>query len=153
MRLYLIRHGEAGRAASDALRELTEEGRARTRHNAAAALPTMVSPIATVISSPLPRARQTAAIIQGLWGPQVPLLVDSCLVPESSPVAVAQFVDALAAEAWPLVLVAHQPLLGNLLGWLTDRPELASTVTTSSISAVDLIAFARGGGTLDWQLF
>ena len=152
MRLYLIRHGEAGPAQRDAQRELTEAGRARIRHNAAAVLPRLATPAATVITSPLARARQTAAIVQGLWNPDASLVVDDCLVPESSPEAVARFVDALPEQAWPLVLVGHQPLFGSLLAWLSDRPELANTMTTSSISALDLITFAKGCATLDWQV-
>ena len=152
MRLYLIRHGEAGPAGRDAMRELTDEGRARTRHNAAAVLPRLVTPVATIITSPLIRARQTAAIVHGLWSPDVPLVVDDCLVPQSTPAIVTGFIEALPDEAWPLAVVGHQPLFGSLLAWLTGRPELANTVTTSSISALDLITFAKGCGTLDWQV-
>lgn len=152
MRLYLIRHGEAGQAPRDSLRELTREGRARTQHNAAAVLPRLVTPATTIIASPLARARQTAAIIHGVWNPEAALVVDDCLVPDSSPEAVARFVDALPDQAWPLVLVGHQPLFGSLLAWLCDRPELANTVTTSSISALDLITFGQGCATLDWQV-
>lgn len=152
MRLYLIRHGEAGSASRDDLRELTPGGRTRTGHNAAAVLPRMITPAASMVVSPLVRARQTAGIVHDLWCPDSPLAVDDCLLPESNPKAVARFVNALPDEAWPLVLVGHQPLLGSLMAWLCDRPELAHTVTTSSISALDLIAFAQGCGTLAWQV-
>jgi len=155
LRLYLMRHGEAGSAPRDEVRELTQRGREHCRHNLLKALPRLASAPATVVSSPYSRALQTAAIAHAILGDGTnppPLLVDDCLVPDASPRAIADFIEGLGEDAWPLVLVGHQPLLGALLAWLTDRDDLAASVATASISALDMVAFARGGASLDWQI-
>src|SRR5580704_4937066 len=62
MRLYLLRHATAvDIASSDALRELTKEGREEARIAGAALAELGVKP-SHVFSSPLVRARQTAEI-------------------------------------------------------------------------------------------
>ena len=154
-RLYLMRHGEAGSAPRDESRELTPWGREHCRHNLLKALPRLGGAPVTLVSSPYSRALQTAAIAHAVLGnsanPPV-LLVDDCLTPDASPLAITRFVEGLGDDAWPLVLVGHQPLLGRLLYWLTDRDDLAGSVATASISALSLVAFARGGGSLEWQI-
>lgn len=156
MRLYLVRHGEAGRAAEDSLRELTARGRADTLAVCQRANELIAGAPATLLVSPYARALQTAEIVQSVLFPQsvdCPLLtIAPCLTPDQYPETVATFVDTLPPAGWPLVMVGRQPLLGEMLAWLTDRPESAHSVPTSSISAIDLIAFARGCGTLQWQL-
>lgn len=156
LRLYLIRHGEAGNAARDDLRELTPRGREQVRENSRLASERMPDAVETLVASPYARALQTAAIVHQVWrgrgGGASPFLVNDCLVPSGSVLNVVRFVDGLPPTAWPLVLVGHQPLMGTMLAWLTDRPELAGTVATSTISALTLIAFAEGGGKLDWQI-
>src|SRR5207244_9237366 len=67
MRLILFRHGQAGDAdpakwPDDGLRPLTERGSRRTRE-AALGLARLVPSIQRIVSSPLERAIQTAAIL------------------------------------------------------------------------------------------
>lgn len=155
LRLYLIRHGEAGSAIRNDLRELTSEGRERVRDNCHVARERMPEAVETLVASPYVRALQTAAIVHQAWprqGGASPFLVDHCLVPSGSVYDVVRFVDGLPPAAWPVALVGHQPLMGTLLAWLTDRPELAGTVATAAISALTLTAFVEGGGSLDWQV-
>lgn len=155
-RLYLVRHGEAGSAAQDSLRELTARGRAETLSVCEQVAGQMPELPKTLLVSPYTRAVQTAAIVRSILMPDVTdpagYRVTPCLTPDEYPEKVAAFLDAEAQITWPLVMVGHQPLLGEILAWLTGRPELAHSVPTSSISAVDLITFARGCGTLSWQL-
>ena len=54
--------------------------------------------------------------------------------------------------AGPVFLVGHQPLMGRLLAWLTDRAEVSTAFGTSGLAAVELITPARGCGTLLWQI-
>jgi len=75
--------------------------------------------------------------------------ISELLRPETS-------VERLAGELeanteWPLVLVAHQPLLGKLLAWLVDEDSLRHAVPTSGLYALDVIAFVRGGASLLWH--
>src|SRR5690606_952691 len=102
LRLYLMRHGEAGSAPRDEVRELTQRGREHCRHNLLKALPRLASAPATVVSSPYSRALQTAAIAHAILGDGTnppPLLVDDCLVPDASPRAIADFIEGLGENA------------------------------------------------------
>jgi phosphohistidine phosphatase len=115
--LYLVRHAEAldvGEAgiASDAERPLSAQGEADARLQGRALRALEVEPT-VVLSSPLLRARQTAALLGGdrgawrvtLWAP---LAVGGALEEVVARVASAKAHDVL-------VLVGHEPQLGALL--------------------------------------
>lgn len=132
MRLYLLRHGPAAQpdlATQDASRPLTQAGMelmTQAMQHHVQHLPK----IHHVWCSPYLRARQTAHIlaealhrrdVQGGEPRSVlePMERDD-LTPGSRPGAV---LEAVQVEAWEdpdeaLVLVAHEPLLGRLLGLL-----------------------------------
>ena len=151
MRLYLARHGEAGAAATDDLRQLTPQGREVCRDIYQQAQAQWSEPLGAVIASPLVRAQQTAQIALSLLPTTATeVLTSSQLRPESTPESVCQLLDK--QPHWPVLLVAHQPLLGLLLSWLTGDDILRYGVNTSSLFALDLITPARGCASLAWQL-
>lgn len=150
MRLYLARHGEAAYGHPDESRTLTDWGNKQTQANYRHCAPRFDVPLAGIVSSPLVRARQTAAIaLVNLPTTAVELLISPQLHPETP---VADTCAMLAQQtAWPLLLVAHQPLIGKLLAWFCDDSDLRYQVNTSSLFALEMIAIVRGGGTLLWQ--
>lgn len=115
MQLFIMRHGEAGwDAACDADRSLTSAGTAAvrvmlTKHK------DQLKGVSAIVSSPYLRARQTAALAAEILS--VPTqLPDAAFVPESS---VGDALVQLEQLPWQgLLLVAHQPLLGNLIAAL-----------------------------------
>ena len=150
MDLYIARHGEAGIAAYDDLRELTANGIATTRTIYTQNAASIHQSIATVICSPLVRARQTAEIALNVLPVRSSnLMVSETLRPESSPGVIASFLDSQAE--WPILLVGHQPVLGELLAWLTDQEHFRAGIATSSLYALNLITPAQGCGTVLWQ--
>ena len=149
MRLYLARHGEAGQAASDAERSLTLRGISETRAVFRSVASRISEPLTSLISSPLLRARQTADIALEL----LPCATDSVsisdkLLPSSSP---QKIVDLVFGFQFPVMLVFHQPVMGELLGWLTGDEYLRYGVATSSLYALDLFAPGQGCAELHWQ--
>ena len=148
MRLYVARHGEAGRAVSDDLRQLTARGVAETRAAYREAAGHLREPVAQLIASPLVRARQTAAIALELLPCTGSLQTSDVLRPESSPEAIASLLESATS---PVMLVGHQPVLGELLSWLTGDDYHRYSVDTSSFYALDLIVPAQGCGTLLWR--
>lgn len=150
MLLYIARHGEAGAAADDSLRELTANGRSETRAVYERFAARIEEPIQSIICSPLLRARQTALLArQSLPNVvQEPVIAEE-LKPASSPALLGNLLDR--QSRWPVMLVGHQPVLGELLSWLTDEPDHRYNLPTSSLHAVELIAAARGCGTLIWH--
>ena len=99
-----------------------------------------------IVTSPYQRARQTAAELMRTLNFAGELLVEAALTPAGDAGQVATLIDALGGET---LLVSHQPLVGELLCYLTDREDLAS-MDTANLAALDITACARGGARLLW---
>jgi phosphohistidine phosphatase len=106
MLVYLCRHAQAhpGHPGDpDELRELTVEGLVQAR-TLGELLAEQRDPPALVLTSPLERARQTAAAIGGAAGAIVRI------APELAPGAtLAALTEAIAGERGPIATVGHQP--------------------------------------------
>ena len=115
VRIYLCRHAQAGPGDPDELRELTAEGleQARALGERLAALPV---PPALVLTSPLLRARQTAAEVAAATG--APLRVEEALAPGAT---AATLHDAVGGERGPVATVGHQPDCSEIAYALTGR--------------------------------
>ena len=103
MRVYLCRHAKAGTGEPDELRELTAAGFEQARSLGDALAARADAPV-LVLSSPLLRARQTAAELGRAIG--VPVRVDEALAPGAT---VDDLTRALEGEPGPVATVGHQP--------------------------------------------
>ena len=103
MRLYVVRHAKSAPGDPDDLRPLTEEGRQQARE-LARRLASLPEPPVLVLTSPLLRARETAAAIARAT--RAELRVDERLAPGATAPGVR---EAVAGERGPVVAVAHQP--------------------------------------------
>lgn len=110
MRVYLVRHAEALPGQPDDLRPLSPAGAEQARLLGERLA--RVSP-RVVLSSPLLRARQTAAAIAKAADAE--LVVDERLAPGAS---VASLLSAVEGHAAPVVVVAHQPDCGEIVAGL-----------------------------------
>ena len=70
------------------------------------------------------------------------------LTPDGSPRGLVALVEG--GEVREVLLVSHQPLVGELLCWLCDDDSLAP-MGTAHLVALELTAFARGGAQLLWR--
>lgn len=159
MDLYFLRHGKAGNPLpdpeADMRRPLTDEGRAELRAAARGLRWLGIKPD-TIYSSPLTRARETAAIIADALGRDVietPLLAPGCDVDDIVPL-LRQHNDDDA-----IFLVGHEPSLSEMIGQLisgADRAHVA--MKKGACCSVDLATGAlrqpklAGEGTLNWLL-
>ena len=120
MRCYFLRHGLAVEAddwsGSDFDRPLTGEGRARMRR-AAKAMAALRLEIDVIVTSPLLRAKQTAAIIAKELQLHDRLVEDERLGGEFGPDRLA---DILAEHrrANAVMLVGHEPGMSRTIGHL-----------------------------------
>lgn len=118
--VYLVRHAiaaERGEAfPDDTVRPLTRKGRARMRL-AVAGLRTLKPGIEVILTSPLVRAAQTAAILAAGLPGGVPVCPSPALAPGRGPLDVAQALGALKKVS-AVALVGHEPDLGALGAWL-----------------------------------
>jgi phosphohistidine phosphatase len=113
VRVYLCRHAEAAPGEPDDLRELTDEGRRQARA-LGVRLAGLAEPPATVLASPLLRARQTAEAIAAETG--ATLRVEPTLAPGATADALH---DAVAGASAPVAAVGHQPDCSDITVVLT----------------------------------
>lgn len=126
MQLLVIRHGLAGdkeafarTGADDDLRPLTRRGK-REMTEAARGLAAVVRELVAIASSPLVRARQTAAIVARVYGID-DVIETPVLTPDARFPAFAAWLRALGVtddDAPPVAVVGHEPHLGHLVTWL-----------------------------------
>jgi phosphohistidine phosphatase len=114
MRLLIVRHAEAAPGDPDELRPLTATGREHARELGRRLRAEGLAPDA-VITSPLLRARETAAAL-GLGEPEV----DERLAPGATPLDVR---EAALLRGETVVVVGHQPDCGRAVAALAGGPE------------------------------
>jgi phosphohistidine phosphatase len=114
MRLVLVRHADAAPGSPDELRTLTSEGREQARALGERLQGEGIAADA-VLSSPLLRARETAAAL-GLGEPEA----DDRLAPGATGEAVR---EVIAGRGETVVVVGHQPDCGRIAATLTGGEE------------------------------
>jgi phosphohistidine phosphatase len=133
MKLYLLRHGEADWPdwdRSDEERPLTKKGRKEMRRMAKFLCDLKVCP-ATILSSPLRRARQTAKIVADCLNLQVQEELE--LAPGFNATRLRRLIDQHAGD--DLMMVGHEPDFSAVIRSLTGgRVRLAK----GGIARVDL---------------
>jgi phosphohistidine phosphatase len=152
--LLLLRHGIAADAApglSDSDRALTAEGARRMKRIAVGLKRLGVSPD-VVLSSPLRRAQETAALLVAVVNPSLPVEVYDRLAPGH---AASEVVGALRPyrAARQIVLVGHQPDLGELASYLlTGAPgRVPFAFKKGGVAAIDVSTVPpRSAGLLRW---
>lgn len=152
MILYFVRHGDAGKytgAADDEERVLTEAGVAALRAAAPLLRRLNLRPD-RVISSPLPRARQTAELVMADIGMAGEPVVDDRLRPG------AEWSDlARAMAAHPdvrrVMFVGHEPDLSSAVQLLAGASSVR--LRTGGVACVEFPGVPEpGGGELAWLL-
>jgi phosphohistidine phosphatase len=114
MRLLIVRHAQAAAGDPDELRPLTSEGREQARELGLRLREQGLAPDA-VVSSPLLRARETAAAL-ALGDAEV----DERLAPGATP---GDIRDAATGRGDTVVVVGHQPDCGRAAAELSGGPE------------------------------
>ncbi len=131
--LLLVRHAiaeERGAAwPDDDVRPLTKKGKTRMRE-VAARLQAIRETADIIVSSPLKRALDTARILKEEWQSEADVEVVNVLAPGHTPAETIAAVAKAASEE-RIVLVGHEPHLGELAAWL--------------IGAKQLVPFRKGG--------
>jgi len=118
MQIFILRHGvaeshEAHKA--DARRALTSKGKSEVRRVLSLARGANLTPD-YVFSSPLLRARETAAVVKKLFGTK-DFVETKSLLPAANPQAMWKELAALK-DAKQVLLAGHEPHLSNLIRFL-----------------------------------
>jgi phosphohistidine phosphatase SixA len=139
VRVYLVRHGEAGAAATDHARRLTPAGRAHVARLAERAAAAGVR-VEEIRHSGLVRAKETADVLAARLVPTCGVHEVAGICPEDDEDAVASELSLLAA---PVLLVSHMPLVARLSARLVARGRAAVAV---AFATSELRGFERRNG-------
>jgi len=151
MNVYILRHAKADFGSKIEDPPVSAEGEKQLAHVLELARKEFAFGPTLVVSSPILRARNTADFVKRNFGGGVRVVVDKCLMPESKPADVLDFLSALKKEE-NVVLVSHMPLIFELLHDLIGgRGEVE--LLNGSIAAIEFKERARSGkGKLVWLI-
>jgi phosphohistidine phosphatase len=155
MDLYLIRHAEAVDrkefAGADDERPLTEAGRAQAKA-LGVGLQSHQIRLDLLLTSPVPRAQQTAQGILEPWAVPVPeLRVCEELAPGSRRKKLARYLRGLGVES--VGLVGHMPDLGDFTGWLLGNKGIQIDLAKAGVVHVRCAQLPdKGAGALLWMI-
>jgi phosphohistidine phosphatase len=155
MKLYILRHAIAepgGPGIADSKRKLTEEGRVELQQALAGARKLKVRPD-LILSSPYRRAWETAVLAaQALLG-EGEVVEFRELTPEGTPAGVWAALKPHAAFD-SLMVVGHQPLLGEFAAFVLNSPNLSINLKKSGLIRIDVedVGGARSTAELRWLL-
>lgn len=149
MHLFILRHGQAEpQQTTDEARELTDKGRTDTAHIVSGRMVDLQA-ITQIWASPLIRAQQTAEIaIKYL--PALRVQISELIIPEASPVSAIEWLQSINQPALSMLLVSHQPFVGELVNKLCGKPAGFYSMGTSSLASINLPVVAVGMGELVW---
>ena len=153
MTIYFLRHASAGQRVSnpkkDEQRGLDEDGIEQSRQ-IGRALAAMEIQVDAIVSSPLKRASQTAALVANEMGHEGKLQLDPALRPEAT---FPQFRELLSryAKADAIMMVGHNPNLSEFLGRSITRGAGQAEVNLKK-GAVAQVETKRNSAVLRWCL-
>ena len=153
MTLYFLRHASAGQHIAnpkkDEKRGLDQDGIEQCRL-VGRALAAMEIQVDAIISSPLKRAGQTAALVANEMGHEGKLQLDPALRPEAT---FSQFRELVArhAKADAIMVVGHNPNLSEFVGRTISHGmgECGISLRKGAVAQVDM---KRNSAVLRWCL-
>jgi phosphohistidine phosphatase len=138
MKLWVLRHGEAEPHGKrlDSERALTAHGREEVLRITAELAG---QPLTAIYASPFLRAQQTAQLVRETLGFEPEIRTVEWLTPDTDPDKVAEQLVSVS----DVLLVSHNPLVGNLLSYLQHgagfAPEKVSTAGLAELENNELL--------------
>lgn len=155
MELYVMRHGIAEEVSSsgrDRDRVLTEEGIERSCESGKA-LRKLGIEFDSILSSPYPRAWQTAELVASELNCKRLLRAVDALGSESSASKAAKSLVSETARSASVLVVGHEPILSELISLLlSGSSNLAIAMKKGAICKLTCVRPEPGGCRLDWLL-
>lgn len=149
MNLFVLRHGQAEpQQTTDEVRELTDKGRTDTARVVSGRLVDLQI-INQVWASPLVRAQQTAQIAAHYFS-ALTIQTSDLIIPEASPAAAMDWLQSINQSGLSILLVSHQPFVGELVNKLCGKPPGYYSMGTSSLAAIQIPVVAANMGELLW---
>lgn len=139
--LWLMRHAKPVHGhPMDGTRPLTDQGKSQAV-DMAEWLRALIGRVDIVITSPMTRALQTAAVMAGVLGSHV--ADTKMLEPNQQPEDAWKEIERLAQQSKDVLIVGHDPSINTLLCWLQGN-ESCAVVATGQPTGVDAVRFDWG---------
>ncbi len=157
MNLYLLRHAIAVEHGTpeydDDDRPLTPDGKAKFR-DSIKGIRSLELSFDLILSSPLPRATQTADIFVEVLKLRNNVKLDDNLAPDGDARKLIKYLNALQPATESIVLVGHEPCLSGLVSLLTCGDEsLAMNFKKGALCKLTVGSLKHGRcATLEWIL-
>jgi phosphohistidine phosphatase len=157
MKLYILRHGDAGEPGDPRYKEserpLTPKGTQRTKQ-LTHALRQMDVAFDVILSSPLMRARQTAEIVARGAQFEGKLEFTEQLAPGGSMQKLVEQINAIHPAPGSVLLSGHEPYLSGFISLLcVGGPELPLKLKKGALCRLDVDRLSCGKcATLEWLL-
>jgi phosphohistidine phosphatase len=151
MFVYFLRHASAGQHLSDAKKDekrgLDKEGIEQCGYigRALAALGVQVE---VIVSSPLKRSTQTAALVGNEMGHEGKLVTENALRPEATFADFQKMLEKFARQD-SILLVGHNPNLRDFLGRVISDTGCEAVIELKK-GAVAKVEMRRNAGSLSW---
>jgi len=151
MFVYFLRHASAGQRVNnlkkDEKRGLDKEGIEQCGYigRALAALGVQVE---VIVSSPLKRSTQTAALVGNEMGHEGKLVVENALRPEAGFADFQKMIEKYSRQD-AILLVGHNPNLRDFLGRVISDSGCEAVVELKK-GAVAKVEMRRSAGSLSW---
>jgi len=139
-------------SGQDEDRPLTDKGAARTRESGKGLLTLRIRPT-DILSSPLTRARETAAILQSLIRSKPKIRICTELDPTAAPGTLFSLLNALPSDA-VVLCIGHEPHLSLAAGiLLTGKPCSGLSLKKAGACLIHLDESVKpAAGRLEWWL-
>jgi phosphohistidine phosphatase len=151
MFLYFLRHASAGQrlttAKKDEKRGLDKDGIEQCGY-IGRALASLGVQVEIIVSSPLKRATQTAALVGNEMGHEGKLAIENGLRPQANFVDFQKMLQKYAAQD-SVLLVGHNPNLREFLGRIISDNGCEAIVELKK-GAVAKVEMRRNSGSLSW---
>ena len=147
--IFLVRHGEAGMAATDAERALTERGRAHVGMIAQRFAKRFEIGSLKILASPLVRAQETAQIWNQTLGQNLPIEIEPMIVPEGN---VVRFARLLESQDSALLVVSHFPFVPALASYLISGQKDRVSIAVPTGTVITLVPEGEPGHPGSYQL-
>ena len=149
MLLYILRHANADtEAATDDARELSEKGREQAKKVAQFCTGHGIRP-EVIFASPLTRAQQTAKPVAKELGMEI--TTAPWLACGATPGGILAQI-AMLKDAAAVMLVGHQPDLGELIAHLLGGAGGSINVRKASLTLIEVLLARKGGGRLEFSI-
>ena len=158
MKLYILRHGDAGdrgdpKYQNDDERPLSPKGIRRTEA-LTRALRELDVTFDAILSSPLVRARETAEIVERGLRLQGHVALIEHLAPDGDVGRLVHEVNAIQPAPDNVLLVGHEPDLSSLIALLTTGgSQLSLTLKKGGLCRMDVASLRAGQcASLEWLM-